>query len=175
MNYAKQIRKIIFFCTILFLVSSRSFGQQTDYKYHSIFIYNFTKYLQWPPSSATEFVIGIVGNSDITPELEKMAQNKMVGAQKIVVKKFSSHSEISACQMLFVPQGQNKHINDIVAKAHKNGTLVITESPGMATKGSNINFVIKDNRWRFELNKKSTEEANIKVSNELVKLSIPVD
>lgn len=166
----------LLFCLSFGLVfTTQANAQQTDYKYHAIFIYNFTKYLQWPNAGSSEFVIGILGNSDIQPELEKMAQNKMVGSQKIVVKKFSSHGEVSNCQMLFVPQNHNKHLSEIMDKAKKSNTLVITESPGMAAKGSHINFIIKDNRWRFELNKKATDDTSIKIAQELVKLSIPID
>lgn len=168
--------KLSVFCVIYLVSFVAVRAQQTDYKYHSIFIYNFTKYLQWPAANSSgDFVIGVVGNSPIVSELEKMAESKTVGNRRIVVKRFASAEEIASCQMLFVPHNQNRYLAEITAKARKNSILVITESPGLAHKGSNINFVIKENKWRFELNKKATDEANIKVSQELLSLSIPVE
>lgn len=176
MKMKTTITKLFFICVIYLASFVTVQAQQTDYKYHSIFIYNFTKYLQWPSANSSgDFVIGVVGNSPIISELEKMAESKTVGSRKIVVKRFASVEDVAPCQMLFVPHNQNRHLSEITAKARKSSTLVITESPGLAHKGSNINFVIKENKWRFELNKKAIDEANIKVSQELLSLSIPVE
>jgi hypothetical protein len=80
-------------------------AQTADYRFHSVFIYNFTKYIQWPAEHQSgDFIIGVLGSSAISAELEKMAANKTVGAQKIVVKKFKSITEAADCHILFPPQ-----------------------------------------------------------------------
>jgi hypothetical protein len=172
-----MIKKFTFTCLIvLALVSMSSPGKaqsSNDYKFHSVFMYNFTKYIQWPSNSG-DFVIGVLGNSGIYADLERLVQNRTVGSQKIVVKKFSSAASVESCNMLFIPSSQSKNLDELKERAKRENILLVTESPGMAQKGSNINFVLKDGKWKFELNEQATKDAGIRVSSELMKLAIAV-
>jgi hypothetical protein len=167
-------------CFWLFLLMGVVFhfdakAQAADYRFHSVFIYNFTKYIQWPAAQQSgEFVIGVLGTSAISAELEKMAANKMVGTQKIVVKKYKSAAEATDCHILFLPSTSTYNFDDIHKKFKGKPTLVITEKPGLAQKGSGINFIMQDNKWKFELNEAATQSAGLKVSKELSKLAINV-
>jgi hypothetical protein len=53
-------------------------------------------------------------------------------------------------------------------------TLIITEKQGLVEKGAGINFVIKNNRQKFELNKKNVERYKLKVSSNLEALAFTV-
>ena len=166
--------KVRFFFTVLaFVLLTKGFSQTADYKFHSVFIYNFTKYIQWPAAQQNgDFVIAVVGNSPVFDELSKITANKTVGTQKIVVKKFGSAGELDNCQIVFVPGGGN--FEAVQEKLKGRAVLMITEKPGMAKKGSSINFVMQDNKWKFELNEATTQHAGLKVSKELAKLAIPI-
>jgi hypothetical protein len=173
-----DIRKLILCCSLLALGAMLHVNvqaQTTDYRFHSVFIYNFTKYIQWPAAHQSgDFVIGVLGNSAISSELEKMAANKTVGAQKIVVKKFKSLAEAADCHILFLPSMGNYNFDDVQTKFKGKPTLLITERTGLAQKGSGINFIMQDNKWKFELNEAATQSAGLKVSKELSKLAINV-
>jgi hypothetical protein len=146
---------------------------QQDYRFHSVFMYNFTKYIQWPSSVQTgDFIIGVLGNSPIVKELEKMAENKTVGSQKISVKKFKSVADISPCQMLFIPSADSRDFESALEKLKGKPTLILTEKNGLGQKGSGINFVLVDGKWKFELNENATKDAGLKVSKELSRLAI---
>jgi uncharacterized protein DUF4154 len=152
-----------------------SFKSEQDYKFQRTFIYNFTKYIQWPPSQQTgNFIIGVLGDSPITAELELLANSRSAGAQKFEIKKLNSISEISHLHMLFVPKSKNGQIKSILKKVNGKSTLVITEGKGMAVKGGGINFIYVNGKPRFEINKKATDKSNLKVSSELMKLAIMI-
>lgn len=166
----KKFTKIIMFLSLTF------FGLQAtaqDYKYHPSYIYNFTKYIQWPSSyQSGDFIIAVLGESPIIEELERMAANKSVGAQKFVIKKYSSVADIDKCHMLFIPVSKSRDLSEALAAVGSQSTLVLTEKAGMASEGSGINFVLKEGRWKFELNKSATDKSSLKVSSELAKLAI---
>ena len=151
----------------------QAWSQDNNYRVHAVFLYNFTKYVQWPTESQSgDFVIGVVGNSAIYDELMRITAGKTTGSQKIVVTKFKSADAIVNCHMLFIPADQN--FEKVQAKVAGKPVLLISEKPGLAQKGSNINFVIKDNKWRFELNENATRSAGLKVATEVSKLAIAV-
>jgi hypothetical protein len=160
----------LFFSTIMLSQA------QTDYRFHSIFIYNFTKYIQWPVAQQSgDFVIGVLGNShNVIEELTKVTANKMVGSQKIVVKKYKSAAEATDCHILFIPSSVSHSFEDVQSKLKGKPTLVITEKSGLAQKGSGINFIMQDNKWKFELNEAATQSAGLKIARELSQLAISV-
>jgi hypothetical protein len=159
--------------TFLFVLYGLIANAQVNYKIHSLFVYKFTQYIEWP-SKTGDFVIGVVGNSPIQAELEAIAATKKVDTRSIVVKKMSASSDLSACHMVFVSEGQSNNLTAILAKLQGKPILVVSETSGGAKKGAGINFVIVDDKMKFELNKGAVEKQGLKVSGDLTKLAIVV-
>lgn len=156
----------------LFLITSISVYSQ-NYQLHSVYMYSFIRYVQWPPEDMEgDFIIGVLGDSPIIEHLEKMASTKKAGSRDIVIKKFGSQAEISETHMLFISKELNNQLASIVKSKGKMHTLLITEEEGMASEGSNINFVVRKDRLAFELNKSAMQRSSLKVSNELTRLAI---
>jgi hypothetical protein len=167
----KFLKNIIFMVFVLSCLSS----QAQDYKFHSVFMYNFTKYIQWPSNyQSGDFIIAVLGDSPIIEHLNKMAEGKTVGSQKFLIKKYSSVNDIQNCHILFIPSNKSNEFDKVQLKLEGLSTLLITEKDGLGHKGSGINFIIVDGEWKFELNKKSTEKSNLKVSTELARLAIEI-
>jgi hypothetical protein len=148
---------------------------QVNYKLHSIFIYKFTQYIEWPDKGAAgDFVIGVVGNSPIQAELEALAATKKVGAKNIVVKKLSPTADLSICHIVFLAEGQSSHLANISTKLSGKPCLLISEVTNGAKKGAGINLIIVDEKMKFEMNKGTVENQGLKVSGDLVKLAVMV-
>lgn len=164
----KKILLITLFFSVFGFVSKSN--AQIE-KLKSAFIYNFAKGTEWPASSKTgDFIVGVLGKSDVTPELQKIAGARTIGAQKIALKEFSTVAEISSCHILFIPEGSSKLLPDALTKV--GNTLVITEKAGLITSGAAINFVLQDSKLRFELNKANAESRQLKISGTLEKMAL---
>ena len=150
-------------------------AKSQDYRIHSVFIYNFTKYIQWPSSAQSgDFVIGVLGNSPMVQSLEKLASERKIGNRSMVIKKFNSVDQVSQCHMLFIPENNSNDLEAALAKIGGQSTLIMTERQGLGSRGSGINFIVVDGKQKFELNKAATEKAQLKVSNELTSLAIVI-
>ena len=167
------MKKLAILITLFVSISICSNAQVP--KLQSIFIYNFSKYIEWPASyTSGNFIIGVFGQSPLTKELNNLSKSKKVGNQPIVINKFNNVSEISKCNILFVPKNKSDEINNIINKLKGQNTLIITEKEGMAKKGAGINFIIADNKQKFELNEANILKSNLKVSTSLLNLAILV-
>lgn len=156
--------------------SAQRDNYDTNAKLKALFVYNFTKYIEWPADyKSGNFVIGVLGDSPLTTELEKMAQTKKAVNQPIEVKKFSSVSDIGRCHMLILPTTEGAKISDAASRVKGNSTLIIGESSGLAQRGAAINFVVRENKQKFELNKTTIEAHKLKVSSNLLALAIVVN
>lgn len=172
------MKKTLSIFILLFILSSgfKLDGNiDTNAKIKAVFIYNFTKYIEWPQSyKEGEFTIGIIGETSLYSELIKMTETKKVANQTLEVKKFTSTTDVTKCHILYVSKEKSQSLTDILKKVKNNSTLIVTEESGLVDKGSGINFIIKDNRQKFELNKSNVERYKLKVSSNLEALAFTV-
>lgn len=160
-------------CLICLLLCGKAVAQEAKYKYHPVYIYNITKYVLWPESKKSgDFVIGMLGNSPLGKELDLMARSKTIGGQKLTIKRFTSIESATYCHILFVPADYEESFEQIVQKFKGESTMLITEKKGMIAKGSALNFVMLEDKLKFEINEKATAAAGLKVSKELSDLAI---
>ena len=169
-----SVKGIILFLLSLLAVTSKA-QQGADHAIQANIIYRFTKYIDWPADKKSgDFVIGIVGDSPLYDALKGFIGNKTAGAQKIVIKRFSASSGAFDCQILFVSDDESGMLRKIAAGTLNTPILLVTESDGLARKGSCINFVVVDDHLKLEINKSNIEKRNLSIASELLQLGIPV-
>jgi hypothetical protein len=103
-----------------------------------------------------------------------MAKTKKVANQSLEIQKFDAVGDISKCHILYVSKNKSHDISSVVSKVKPNSTLIITAKQGLVDRGSGINFVVKNSRQKFELNKKNLENKKLKVSANLESLAFSV-
>ena len=119
---------------------------------HSMMVFNFIKYVNWPANTSSgDFVIGVIGSDDVYNTLNEWYTSKNRGSQKIVIKQFNSPSEIQGCHVVYVGKDASKNFEEINAKVSGASTLVITDKSGLGQKGSCINFKTVDGKLKFEI------------------------
>lgn len=163
--------KKLLFLVFFLIVGTQSFAQ--EYKYHPIFIYNFSKYIEWPADKANQdFVISVVGNAGAYRQmLDIMEKKKSIKNRPLVVKQCKSIDEVGQSDVVFVTKYEKVDSDLLKQKLRKEGTLVITEHEGLAANGSHINFIIENSKIGFELNSASAENSGLKVSSSLASLA----
>jgi hypothetical protein len=146
-------------------------------KIKASFIYNFTKYIEWPDKyKEGNFVVGVLGTTSFYNDLVTLLNTKTVGNQRFEIKNFASVDAISGiCHILFIPTESSSMLPEVLKKIKGKSTLVVTEKPGLAKKGAAINFVVENNKQKFEMNKANIEKYNLKVSTTLASYAIQVE
>jgi len=120
--------KKIIYLLLLTLGVSQMVSAQNSARYEALFVYNFTRYIQWPNSNSQEFVIGILGKSDIYSELQPISVNKKIGSSPIVLKQFSSASEVSKCQILIISGEASSQVALLASQLQGKNTLINVSS-----------------------------------------------
>ena len=148
-------------------------SQDEDYTLHANIIYRFTKYIDWPDNKKSgDFIIGIVGESPMYDALKRLSASKTVGTQKIVVIKVSPSAAAYNCHILFISDDESGSVKKIAAATTGAPILIVSESNGLARKGSCINFITVDDRLKLEINKTNIEQRTLRIASELLELGI---
>ncbi len=162
-----RIIYLIGFLIVFFSFSA--YGQNEKFK--AIYIYSFTKEIEWPANySKNDFIIGVYGKSDITRSLMIVAEKKKVGNQTIVVKEYASLSQVEKCHILYIPKLKSSDLTAILGKTAGFPTLIVTEKIGLSARGACVNFIDENGRISFEISKSNIKNKGLKVSEYLLGL-----
>lgn len=150
-----------------------SFAQAQEYKYHPIFIYNFSRYIEWPATSSDEsFTISVVGKASAYREMVDISEKKKtIKNRKFVVRQCNNISEARQSDIVFITRGIRVKPDEIQA-LKKTGSLIITELDNILQKGAHINFIAtQDSKLGFEINTQAASDTGFKVAGALANLA----
>jgi hypothetical protein len=146
-----------------------------EYDVKAVFLYHFTRYLQWPEKvDPGEFTIVVFGESGIIAPLQEIARKKSVGSSPIVVRQCSEIGQIGRPRILFIARSAAPGIARVLELTRGTDILTVGEEEGLGARGVAVNFVNRDGTVKFEMCEKTLKEAGIQVSSQLLKLAILV-
>lgn len=161
-----QMKRILILIALV-IVPLVLYSQEAKFK--ATFTLNFIRYIGWPESSMKgDFVIGVLKNKEVAEQLREQSAGKKFGFQDVIVKEFKTVEEIGPCQVIFVGAYANfaKNAPPIISKSGRN-TLIVTESEGATEYGSVINFVVREDKLKFELHKINAGKCGLQISSKL--------
>ena len=142
---------------------------------HAVFINSFIKYIKWPDKdSKGDFKIAVIGESQVTPHLLKLAEIKKVDGRTIVVQHYESLDNIKNVHIVYISHDRSSLLNEALRTFKRSSALIITEKDGLGAKGSNINFISRNGKVAFEINMEAMEKSKLKVATELKRLAIEI-
>lgn len=169
------MKKALSLLFVMAVMCSRSYSQMGIPKAQAMFIFNFCRLIEWPASYRTgPFKIAVLGTTAVADELELYTRGKKVGSQDIQVIRFKSVEEINSCHILFVPFARSKQLAEISSSLQVAGksVLIITEKSGALNDGSAINFIIQEDKLKFEMKGENASKNGIKVSSKLQEMAM---
>ncbi|MGH8687740.1 MAG: YfiR family protein [Burkholderiales bacterium] len=144
----------------------------TEVRIKAAFLYKFSDFIEWPPASFARadspFVIGVMGADALADELAQVVANRHVGARPVEVRKLRRGASLAGLQVLFVGGRVAEHVAGILAAAKGHSTLTVTESEDEQAPGSIINFVLVDDKVRFDVALPAAEAVKLRISARLL-------
>lgn len=141
---------------------------------HTLFLYNFTKHIQWKSiEGKNEFVIGIYNNDEVYEFISKRMANKYAWRKPIKVIKISSPADVQSCEIAYLPESNKKTVLAFAAGIDKQNTLLVSDYD-LIEMGAHICFFLKNSKPNYKISKSSMEANGMKVSNQLLSLGTPV-
>src|SRR6185437_14647274 len=148
----KKILSLVFlFCTAAPILHAQDGEKESNLK--AAFIYSFTKYIDWGNYNNNDaFVIGVLGdNTPIISPLREIAERNTINYKRIEIKIIQSLPEEKDCNIVFISKECRFPLSDVLAYAGR-GVLTISEENGYASMGTDFNFVIINDKLKFEAN-----------------------
>jgi len=190
---------VLIFCLVCFPCAVRAAKKQaTEYELKMAFLFNFLKYVEWEKEKGAEQTepdaekpdaekepepirIGVVGKDPFEKAWE-IIRDKKVNDRKISYRIFDlaageeeqqkqTREEIRSCQVIFVPKSEGKNLDRILELVKDRPVLTVGETGDFLQKGGILNFVLEENKIRFEINLDTAKAARIQFKTSVLKLA----
>lgn len=150
--------------------------QAKESAFKAAFLFRFIDYIDWKNNSeSSTFNIAVLGNSEVTKQLQIIAEDQKAKNKKMNVKAYATLDDIDFCYILFVPADCPSTIESIVSKYAGKPVLIVSEKEDYSKRGSHINFTVADNKLKFEINLKKVDRSGIKISSQLLQHAIIIE
>ncbi len=150
-----------------------------EYAVKAAFVFNFARFFQWPESafsSPTEpYDLCVMGDETIV-EAFRTIHGKRIGPRNIQVRSTGDPDEVGTPHLLFIAKTIDRPtLFKILDKAREYHGLTIGEVPHFTKFGGILNFLTRQGRLKFEINRKIANIQGLTPSSRLLKLAIIVE
>ncbi|HTQ78336.1 MAG TPA: YfiR family protein [Burkholderiales bacterium] len=154
------------------VLTATCWAQATEYQVKAAFLYKFGGYVEWPADAlggaGAPFTVGVMGAEELAAELSQITSGRSTSGHPISVRSLRPGDPLEGLQVLFVGRDDAAHLPQILDALHGRPVLVVTESDDGLPDGSMINFVLVDDKVRFDIAPASAEHGNLRISSRLL-------
>lgn len=138
------------------------------------YLYRFVGYIEWPEAAfatpSSPLVIGVAAADAVYAELNRVLDGRTAHGRAVVARRLATGDPAEGVQVLFV--GDSALLRSAwLQRMRDRPVLLVSDAPQGLENGSALNFVLVDDRLRFEASLRATERAGLKVSSRLLALA----
>ncbi len=149
-----------------------------EYAIKASLIMKFTDFIKFPETRVSgkynsAYDLCLLGGNPFG-SIFSQAQKEGILKKNIFTHKNASDLVLKKCDIIFLTGGDVSNLNRALRIIRERPTLIIAESNGFAKLGAGINFVVKNNKIKFEINRSALKRKGIEVSSYLLNIAILV-
>ena len=191
-----KIRAYILVVVVLVLfMGSQTRSDSTvnrEYQVKAAFLYNFIKFIEWPKEKVADsnepMIIGVIGQDPFGNAFDPL-ETKDTKSKKVLIKRFKPWEEIKKsgekdksslerqveaiqkCHLLFICPSEEKNLKEVINLVKDHSVLTVADTKGFLESGGIINFIMEEQKVRFEINVTTAKKSKLEVRSQLLRLA----
>jgi hypothetical protein len=171
-----MVHALRFAALLAALLSSVLSAQQVnEYYVKAAYVYNLTKFVEWPPqvfkNGSDSIVICVLGQSPIQEALLEAVKGEKIDGRTLLVHQLPAAEQVRGCHLLFIAASDRKRTRSILEDLKAAGTLTVGEAEDFLDEGGAVNFKLEGSRVRIEVNLNAVERHGLRISPKLLSLA----
>ena len=138
------------------------------------YLYNFTKYIEWPSEGdkgSEPFRLCVLADPTIRNAIQRTMQGETVQGRPLVMVAPDTPRDAQQCQILYVGRSEQPRAATLLAAVRDQPVLTVGDSSRFTEQGGMIEFLLQDNRVRFDLNLPRAQQSKLRVSSNLLRVA----
>jgi hypothetical protein len=147
-----------------------------EYQVKAVYLFNFGKFIEWPQGTPKDNLFGVcvLGHDPFGATLDATINGEIIEGKKLVARRIAGIQDAANCRILFIGMSEANHVKQILASVERTGVLTVSDMPDFTSSGGMIQFVLRENKVRFEVNLSAAEKAGLTFSSQLLKVATTV-
>lgn len=152
--------------------------ESVEYAVKAAFLHKFGSFVEWPAtafaSPASPFQLCVVGEDPFGAALDKAVSGQQIARRPVEVRRLKTVKPDSGCHIVYLAASETQRLAQIIEALRGSSVLTVSDgrSPGAAT--GIINFVIKDDRVRFDIDDEAAAQNRLAISSKLLSVALSV-
>lgn len=121
----------------------------------AVYLFKFASFVTWPESAFTAptsaLVVGVLEDPALAQALAQVAEGKEVGGRPLQVRMVHSAEELESLHVLFIGADARGRAAALIAAVEGRPVLTVSNDPAVHARGTMVNFVVVDQRVRFDI------------------------
>ena len=147
---------------------------QDELAVRAAFVFNLTKYVEWP-HAGNQLVVGFLGDGPMGEVLKQTLAGKTSDARQIEVLLAPTDAVLERCDLLYVAYSSARKNREVIERLRSREVLTVGESDSFAKDRGMVGLVKKGNQIQVQINLEAARVAGIKVSSRLLSVATLVD
>ena len=190
--YKFAVLALAFFVTPIALKANDDSTVSREYQIKAAFLYNFIKFVDWPEEKSADsnkpITIGIIGKDPFGNAFDPV-EDKDTKTRKVLIKRFKTFEELKKagekdkslldreiesmrkCHLLFICSSEEKSVGEITNLVKDHSVLTVGDVKGFLEAGGITNFIVEEQKVRFEINATTAKQAKLQIRSQLLRLA----
>lgn len=144
-----------------------------EYQVKAVYLFNFGKFVEWPERAAKEpdFPICVLGVDPFGSTLDSVLGGEVISGRKLVARRISTVRDATGCRILFISSSEASRFKEILTEAQTLPILTVSDAATFLSAGGMVQFVVRENKVRFDVSLAPADKAGLILSSQLLKVA----
>jgi hypothetical protein len=178
----RGLSRVIFACALGACLASAppalAQGRALEYAVKATYLYKLAPFVDWPAdafaSASSPFDLCIAGDDPFRDALDAAVSNQRIGERRIVVRRLAITDRPAGCHILFLGSENSRAAATALKAVAGAPVLTITDGAQEPDAKGVVNFVVRANRVRFEIDDLAAATNRLAISSKLLNLALNV-
>lgn len=150
-------------------------GMSVEYAVKATYLYKFAPFVEWPAgtfdSPNAPFMLCVVGHDPVAALVDQAVQRQQISGHAIDVLHLAQVRRDARCHILYVA-AHGPAAAAALESVRGMPILTVTDAARDLRERGIVNFVVQDNRVRFEIDPRAASENHLVISSKLLNLAV---
>jgi hypothetical protein len=152
--------------------------ESLEYPVKAAFLAKFGAYVEWPAgafaSASSPLQLCVLGDDPFGAALDRAIGGQQAAGRAIEVRRLKAMRPDSGCHIVYIAPSETPRLAQLVESLRGSGVLTISDNKAPGAAVGIINFVIKDQRVRFDIDDDAAMQNRLAVSSKLLGVALNV-
>lgn len=145
-----------------------------EYAIKATYLLKLAPFVEWPGTVPSDFNICVIGRDPFGGLLQRAAAGQTIDGHPVQVQVLGMITGPSGCQVMYIAGSDSQSVAAALQQVRGQPVLTVTDSQNDPAAKGIINFVIDEDRVRFEIDNAAASAGGLRISSKLLSIAVHV-